>query len=182
MLHYEHNPESKWIKMEWHVLVVLYSPCFLFLHFGIFLSWKGSDYFNVMLVVCVKAQFWKKTDKSIKGRTPWPGTAIPVSLSPHLLWVTSCCPVSGSVNWRENCKPGLKFKESWQQARCNKLWDVSCLHWAKAPSLCVTKWCWGNFKFYLHCTPALLSTMTALSLESRQIYLVLLEQLDLLTI
>lgn len=130
MLWYGHNPESKWSKD---------GVAFLFIFCSLLLVsfWAGrlkrSDDFSVMLVVSVKAQFWKKTDESAKVRTPWPGTAIFVSLSPRLPWVTSCCPVSRGMNWRENCKLGLKFKESWEQARYNKLWAVPCWPWAKAP-------------------------------------------------
>lgn len=152
--------------MEWCFLVIFYSLLLASL-------WAGrlrSDYFYVMLVLSAKAQFWKKIDKSIKGRVPWPGTAILVSLSRRLPQVTFCCPVSGGMNWRENCTLGFKFKESWEQARFNKLWGVSCLHWAKAlVAECVcNKLMLGQFD--LHCTSALPSKMAALSLDSRFIF------------
>lgn len=152
------------VKMEWSFLVVFYSLLLLSFWAG---RLKRSD--DLMLVVSVKAQFWKKTDKSIKGRAPWPGADMWVSLSPHLPWVTSSSSDSRGTDWRENGKLGLKFKEPWEQAGCNKSWGVSCLRWVKA----LEGWVCNEVvlgQFYLHCTPALPSKTAALSLDSRRIF------------
>ena len=137
MLWHKRNLDSKCSKDGWCFLVsALFTFCYSSSLVCASPGWKRVEIRRFQCnvsVMSVKAQFcggfWKKTDKSrasIKESAPCLDEAVSarttVSFSSPLLQGIPCCPICGGTNWSENCKTGLKFKESEDWARCG--WKV----------------------------------------------------------
>lgn len=141
---------------------VVLSCHFLFSPFGISLELEGwrDQMISMWCLWCL----WKLSSewKLIKAlRAEYHGQAQPY----WFLYPLTCHEshpagnMEWDMNWAENCKLGLKFKDSWGVTSCG----VFALG-KDSESVC-NKVVLGQF--YLQCTPALPSKMAALSLDSR---------------